>query len=190
MSTSPVPPPLSPHQQPQQGPHPPTTNAALLQILAQQQQLMTELAAQVKGMSRDEVVLDSLSSNIAEFAYDPEHGCTFDSWYARYADLFDKDAGKLDDAAKIRLLMRKLNPAAHERFTSFILPKTPKDFKEFSVVVTKLKTIFGTPVSVFNRRFHCLQITKDDAEDFVSYSCRVNRACVDFKISELSEEQF
>ncbi|XP_038106927.1 uncharacterized protein K02A2.6-like [Culex quinquefasciatus] len=190
MSTSPVPPPLSPHQQPQQGPHPPTTNAALLQILAQQQQLMTELAAQVKGMSRDEVVLDSLSSNIAEFAYDPEHGCTFDSWYARYADLFDKDAGKLDDAAKIRLLMRKLNPAAHERFTSFILPKTPKDFMEFSVVVTKLKTIFGTPVSVFNRRFHCLQITKDDAKDFVSYSCRVNRACVDFKISELSEEQF
>ncbi|XP_039451777.1 uncharacterized protein K02A2.6-like [Culex pipiens pallens] len=190
MSTPPVPPPLPPHQQPQQGPHPPTTNAALLQILAQQQQLMTELAAQVKGMSRDEVVLDSLSSNIAEFAYDPEHGCTFDSWYARYADLFDKDAGKLDDAAKIRLLMRKLNPAAHERFTSFILPKTPKDFNEFSVVVTKLKTIFGTPVSVFNRRFHCLQITKDDAEDFVSYSCRVNRACVDFKISELSEEQF
>ncbi|XP_062538690.1 uncharacterized protein K02A2.6-like [Armigeres subalbatus] len=100
------------------------SNQMLMQILQQQQQLMTQLTQQVSAtqlviqkLSRDEIVLDSLSSNITEFVYDPEQGCTFDSWYARYADLFDKDAEKLDDAAKVRLLMRKLNPAAHERFT-------------------------------------------------------------------------
>ncbi|XP_058448351.1 uncharacterized protein K02A2.6-like [Malaya genurostris] len=172
------------------------TDQLLLQILNQQQQLMAKLTSQmsatqltIQGLSRDEITLDSLASNIVEFVYDPDQGCTFDTWYSRYADLFDKDAGRLDNAAKVRLLMRKLNPAAHERFTSFILPKKSKDFT-FEQIIEKLKTIFGSPVSIFHRRYQCLQIIKDDAEDFVSYSCKVNRACVDFKISDLSEEQF
>ncbi|XP_053685985.1 uncharacterized protein K02A2.6-like [Sabethes cyaneus] len=171
-------------------------NQMLMQILQQQQQLMAQLTQQVSAtqlaiqrMSKDETILDSLSSNITEFVYDPEQGCTFDSWYARYEDLFDKDAEKLDDAAKVRLLMRKLNPPAHERFTSFILPKLSKELT-FSETIAKLRTIFGSPVSVFHRRYLCLQTTKDDADDLVSYSCKVNKACVDFKLRDLSEEQF
>lgn len=175
----------------------PNSNQMLIQILQQQQQLMTQLSQQVtatqhviQNLSRDETVLDSLSSNITEFVYDPEHcGCTFDAWYARYADLLDKNAEKLDDAAKVRLLMRKLNPPAHERFTSFILPKLPKELT-FSETVQKLKTLFGSTVSVFHRRYLCLQTTKEESDDFVSYSCKVNKACVDFKLRELSEEQF
>ncbi|XP_062704594.1 uncharacterized protein K02A2.6-like [Aedes albopictus] len=174
----------------------PNSNQMLMQILQQQQQLMAQLTQQVSAtqlavqkMSGDETILDSLSSNITEFVYDPEHGSTFDSWFARYADLFDKDAEKLDDAAKVRLLMRKLNPAAHERFTSFILPRLSKELT-FSETVAKLKTIFGSPVSVFHRRYLCLQTTKDDSDDFVTYSCKVNKACVDFKLRDLSEEQF
>lgn len=173
-----------------------STNTVLCQILSQQQELMRQLTQQmaatqqaVKSLSRDEIALDSLSSNIVEFVYDPEQGCTFDTWYARYADLFDKDAHRLDDAAKVRLLMRKLNPAAHERYSSFILPKQSKEIP-FAETIQKLTTIFGSPVSTFHRRYLCLQTTKDDTDDFVSYSCKVNRACVDFKLRDMSEEQF
>ncbi|XP_055590815.1 uncharacterized protein LOC129742896 [Uranotaenia lowii] len=157
--------------------------------MAQLTQQVSATQQAIHKLSRDETVLDSLSNNLTEFVYDPEQGSTFDSWYARYADLFDKDAEKLDDAAKVRLLMRKLNPQAHERFTSFILPKLSKELS-FSETIGKLKTIFGSPVSAFHRRYLCLQTTKDDSDNLVSYSCKVNKACVDFKLKDMSEEQF
>lgn len=168
----------------------------ILKILNNQNALMARLTEQVSAIqgnvqntSRNELILDSLATNITEFVYDGEKGCSFDAWFSRYADLFEKDAGQLKDDAKVRLLLRKLNPAAHERYTSFILPKLSKEFS-FEETIAKLKTIFGTPVSIFHRRYQCLQTTKDENEDYISYSCKVNRACVDFKLQELKEEQF
>ncbi|XP_055615101.1 uncharacterized protein K02A2.6-like [Toxorhynchites rutilus septentrionalis] len=141
------------------------TNTMFMQILIQQQTLMTKLNDQMsatqlalKELSRDEIALDSLSSNIIEFVYDPEHGCTFDTWYSRYTDLFDKDAA-------------------------------PKDFT-FQQTIEKFKTIFGATTSIFHRRYQCLQTSKDDSDDFVSYSCKVNKACWNFKLDDLTEEQF
>lgn len=62
-----------------------------------------------------------LASNITKFAYDLQRGNPFDGWFSRYVDLFEKDTSMLDNAAKVWLLLRKLNPGAHERYTSFIL---------------------------------------------------------------------
>lgn len=155
-------------------------------------QLATQMSAiqgNAQNANRSELILDSLATNITEFAYDSEKGCSFEAWFSRYADLFEKDATQLPDDAKVRLLLRKLNPAAHERYTSFILPKLSKEFS-FEQTVAKLKAIFGTPVSTFHRRYQCLQTAKEEEEDFISYSCKVNRACVDFKLQELTEEQF
>lgn len=42
---------------------------------------------------------------------------------AMYIDLFNKCAGKLDDATKVQLLLGKLSPPDHERYKSYILPK-------------------------------------------------------------------
>ncbi|XP_055527429.1 uncharacterized protein K02A2.6-like [Wyeomyia smithii] len=168
----------------------------ILQILNNQHMLMARLSDQmtaiqgnVQQTNRTELILDSLASNITDFVYDGETGCSFEAWFARYADLFEKDAAQLTDDAKVRLLLRKLNPVAHERYTSFILPKLSREYS-FEETVAKLKTIFGTPVSIFYRRYQCLQTTKDEHEDFISYSCKVNRACVDFKLQELQEEKF
>ncbi|XP_055615045.1 uncharacterized protein K02A2.6-like [Toxorhynchites rutilus septentrionalis] len=168
----------------------------ILTILNNQNALMARLAEQMAGIqgsvqntNRNEYILDSLATNITEFVYDAEKGCSFDAWFSRYADLFEKDAAQLQDDAKVRLLLRKLSPTAHERYTSFILPKLSKEFT-FDETIAKLKTIFGTPVSTFHRRYQCLQTTKDENDDFISYSCKVNRACVDFKLQELKEEQF
>lgn len=56
-----------------------------------------------------EKVLEYLSTNISEFVYDPENGITFEKWFAWYSDLFDNDARNFDNAAKVSLLLRKLD---------------------------------------------------------------------------------
>lgn len=85
-------------------------------------QLAFHLAAPqhaVKDLFRDE--WGSSSSNMADFDNDNEH--TFDAWFSSYIDPFNKGAGKLDGATKVRLLLGKLSPPNHERYNSYILPK-------------------------------------------------------------------
>lgn len=197
--------------QPQQIP----TDALILQVLQQlqQQQLVTNQLLnnhresqeqqklfiqqqgdalrnlQVQVPTGPEAILDSLAGNIKEFRYDVEGGGTFAAWFARYEDLFARDAARLDDAAKVRLLMRKLGTSEHERFVSFILPKAPKDYT-FDEAVIKLKTLFGAAESVLSKRYRCLQISKGPTEDYISYACRVNKCCVEFELGRLSEEEF
>ncbi|XP_065075307.1 uncharacterized protein K02A2.6-like [Ochlerotatus camptorhynchus] len=179
-----------------QMPQPPNIQDQVMQILTNQQILMAQMAQQlaatqvaIRNLSPDERVLDSLSSNMAEFVYDKDNGHTFDAWFSRYVDLFDKDARKLDDAAKVRLLLRKLSPPDHERYNSCIVPKLSREFC-FKETVEKLKSLFGATVSAFRRRFNCLQLAKEDSDDYLAYSCKVNKACFDFKLSELTKEQF
>ncbi|XP_065075510.1 uncharacterized protein K02A2.6-like [Ochlerotatus camptorhynchus] len=136
-----------------------------------------------------EQILDSLANNIKDFRYEPDSNITFAAWYTRYDELFEKDAARLDDQAKVRLLLRKLGPIEHERYVSFILPKLPKDFS-FSQTVEKMKNLFGAKESVISRRYRCLQISRYPTEDHIAYACRVNKACVEFELGKLSEEQF
>ena len=199
----------------QQPPQPIPTDALILQVLQQlqQQQLVTNQLLsdhresqeqhkffiqqqsdalrnlQVQVPTLLEAILDSLAGNIKEFRFDVEGGGTFAAWFTRYDDLFARDADKLDDAAKVRLLMRKLGPAEHERFRSFLMPSAPKDFS-FDEVVTKLKSIFGAAESVLSQRYCCLQVCKSPTEDYVSYACRINKCCIEFELGKLSEEKF
>ncbi|XP_065084909.1 uncharacterized protein K02A2.6-like [Ochlerotatus camptorhynchus] len=70
-----------------------------------------------------------------------------------------------------------------------ILPKTPKDLS-FEETVSKLTSLFGASESVISRRYRCLQILKQPREDYVTYACRINKSCVEFELTKLSEEQF
>ncbi|XP_055633598.1 uncharacterized protein K02A2.6-like [Toxorhynchites rutilus septentrionalis] len=144
---------LPPPQQTPQQAHTSTevTYAQLIQQLMRQQQefmqhqhhLLQQTISKIKVQvpPNPETILDSLANNIKEFRYEPESNIIFSAWYARYEDLFEKDAARLDDLAKVRLLMRKLGAAEHERYISFILPKLPKQF-QFSETVSKLKSLF------------------------------------------------
>ncbi|XP_062534290.1 uncharacterized protein K02A2.6-like [Armigeres subalbatus] len=62
---------------------------------------------------------------VREFVYDPDNGLVFDRWYRKYEDLFLKDGAKLDDAAKVRLLLRSLSVTVHDKYVNFVLPKHP-----------------------------------------------------------------
>ncbi|XP_055604442.1 uncharacterized protein K02A2.6-like [Uranotaenia lowii] len=188
------------HQQQQQQQFPQyQTDPMLLQILQQMQQfIMHQQERHFANLPQDhgpplapnpEQILESLSTNINEFRYDPESGVTFGAWYSRYDSLFSEDAARLNDDAKVRLLLRKLGPAEHERYLNFILPAVPKEIK-FADTVSKLKSLFGTVESLICRRYRCLQVTKQPSEDYKAYACRLNRLCVEFELGKLSEDEF
>lgn len=143
----------------------------------------------VKSEERKEIVLESLANSISEFSFNAESGVTFEAWFSRYQDLFELDCNKLEDGEKVRLLLRKLNTVEHERYVNYILPKKPREIT-FEETVKSLKKLFGRQVSLFNMRYKCLQNTKSSQEDFISYASKVNRACEDFNMNELTVDQF
>lgn len=176
------------------GPLPPT-DVLLAQCmnmmaqLLQQQQVLQQASLARQAPPNPEAILDSLASNIKEFRFDADAGVTFDAWFSRYDDLFEQDAARLNDAAKVRLLLRKLGIPEHERYISSILPREPKHFG-FADTVAKLKALFSIKESVVSRRYKCLQVSKSPTEDHVGYACRVNKLCVGFDIGKLTEDQF
>ena len=163
--------------------------AELQQAILKITELLTKLAEPAREPDNSEQILESLASNISEFSFDEENGVTFDKWFQRYRDLFAKDAAKLKDDAVVRLLLRKLDTVAHSRYCNYILPKLPGDFK-FDETVATLRKIFGSHTSVFHKRFQCLQLTKSESEDVITYGGKVNRACEDFEFSKVKIDQF
>ncbi|XP_049278095.1 uncharacterized protein K02A2.6-like [Anopheles funestus] len=171
------------------------------QQAAQQQQMMAQLMQQLPPTASQppahqptpptdpELVINALAASITEFRYDAEAGATFRAWYSRFEDLFVKDASRLDEPAKIRLLTRKLGTMEHERYANYVLPCHPRDFT-FDETVSKLKVLFGNVESLSSRRYKCLQTIKEKNEDLLPFSCRLNRACNDFQFSSMTEDQF
>ncbi|EYB94208.1 hypothetical protein Y032_0174g460 [Ancylostoma ceylanicum] len=100
--------------------------------------------------STAEFVTNSLSTRLPEFTYNPDNGCTFDVWYNRCEDIIANDGSTLDDAAKARLIVSKLDATTYARFTNHILPKKTFDVSLDETVKT-LKELFGHNTSVFAR---------------------------------------
>ena len=173
-------------------------NAVLLQTLnmmqqqmAQQQQLISKIMAQqisqpaVTPNFNPEQATEALENSIMECASLSEHriiGITFRTWFSRYEELFN------DDAAKLRLLLRKLGAAEHDRYLSFILPRRSNEFS-FKETIAKLAVLFDVQESLISKRYRCLQLTRKPEEDLLTYACRVNKSCVEFELSKLDEEQ-
>ena len=175
-----------------------------LQLLAQQQEFMkkqTELLNCAMDRlnsasnntpvidSRSERTMETLSKCIQDFHYDPENNVVFEDWYARYVELFDVDAASLDDASKVRLLIRKLDTTAHSRFSNYILPKTTRNFT-FDETKEILYKIFDRQTTLFNVRYNCMKMVKQSHEDFVAYAGIVNKKCEQFKLKDLTSDQF
>lgn len=191
----------------------PEFEANLLRILENQGRILQELSASRAAASQQvgsgdgnlqpnqqhpedprrqnqtEFLIESLSSSISEFHYDAEAEVTFEAWFAKYEDLFEEDARKLDGPAKVRLLLRNISTVAHKKYVNYILPKKPKDVS-FEDTINTLKSIFGRNTSLFNLRYQCLQQQKSPSDDFYTYAGIVNEKCEEFKLPEITTDQF
>ncbi|CAH8515513.1 unnamed protein product [Schistosoma bovis] len=157
---------------------------------------MLEMLTQKMNLDQKEVTddpfkshVDQIVNSIHEFNFDGSAGITFETWFKKYEDLFKVDLKKLDDAAKVRILLRKLGTVEHERYSNFILPKNPRDFS-FDATIEILSQIFAEQSSLFNIRYQCLKMTKAGDDDWVKHAGLVNRECERFKLSAMTEDQF
>lgn len=66
-----------------------------------------------------------------------------------------------------------------------ILPSHLRDFT-FADTVTKLTKIFGRQESIFNTRYKCLNISKSEVEDFVTFAGRINKEAERFELAKLT----
>ncbi|KER33480.1 hypothetical protein T265_00595 [Opisthorchis viverrini] len=86
-----------------------------------------------------------------------------------------------EDSWRARQLVRKIGVAEHERFTNYILPRKPSDLT-FDETVAVLSSIFGEQASLFSRRVHCMNLSKNASEDWVTYAGKVNK--------DMTEDEF
>lgn len=127
--------------------------------------------------------LNSLFSSIPEFTHDPEADETFSAWYGRYEDLFQIDA------AKGRLLLRKLSRSVHKKLINYIMPRHLHDLP-FNQIVQTLSDMSGPQSYLFNLRYNCLKVKKDEHDDFMTYGNKVNSICSRFRLRAITEDQF
>lgn len=121
--------------------------------------------------------------------YDPHNGVIFNKWYARFEDTLSIDGVKLDDAAKVRVLLRKLDSSSHSKYIDYILPKKPSE-NNFEETIKILKVMFSEPDSLFSIRYNSLKLIKKQCEDYITFASVVNKEVERFKYSELKLDQF
>ena len=89
---------------------------------------------------------------------------------------------------KVSLLLRKLGTTEHNRFVGFILPK--KTDLDFSETIKLLLELFRPNTTFFHKRWKCLNTVKDNQQDFLTFAASVNKLCNDFKLAELTADDF
>ena len=89
----------------------------------------------------------------------------------------------------MRLLLRKLGTTEHNRFVDFILPKKTTDL-DFSETIKLLSELFGPNTTLFHKRWKCLNTVKDNQQDFLTFAASANKLCNDFKLAELTADDF
>ena len=60
----------------------------------------------------------------------------------------------------------------------------------FLETVKLLSELFSTKMSLFHKRWKCLNLTKRDSDDYLGFTSVVNKNCNDFKQGELSADNF
>ncbi|VDP20613.1 unnamed protein product [Schistosoma margrebowiei] len=173
-------------------------NPSKLELLLEQQMKLIQMLADAKLTSNTQPSssnptttapsVDGIANSISEFHYDPESNVTFDMWFRRYEDLFKFDFANLDDAWRVRLLLRKLGPSELDKYYNLILLLNPRD-RSLSDTVQSLSQQFGDNSSLFNVRYRCLKLTMNE-DDFLAHVGIVNRECERFRLKSLTEDQF
>ena len=90
---------------------------------------------------------------------------------------------------KITLLLQKLGTEENTKYTNLTLPKKPEEIL-FEETIKILSGIFDEKDSLFHTWYKCLNIIKQENEDFVTYAGNVNFQFELFKFGNLSIDMF
>ena len=171
----------------------------LLKQMADQQAQLADQQAQMKDLinkfssgtapsapvDTKQQLIDSIYRRTKEFNFVADNGETFDVWFKRYEDIFEEEGSALDDKARTRLLVSRLDSQAHARFTGHILPQKPADL-DWDTTKTTLLQLFGPKKTLFRRRFECLKTTFHPNGDINNYANTINSRCEDAEFKNIS----
>jgi hypothetical protein len=120
--------------------------------------------------------MDSLLKRMSTFSYDPDNKLTFDLWYSRYEDTIVTGGADLDDAAKVRLVIQKLDQSAFQKYAAHILPLKFAEIT-FEQSIETLRNLFGHQGLIFARSYKFLQTSCSDLNSgsFDDYTGLVNK---------------
>ena len=131
---------------------------------------------------------EGILNSLSEFKYDPDSGSTFPAYFHRYDAIFMKRCEQWSDEEKITLL-HKLGTEENTKYANLILPLKPVEIT-FSKTVEILLKIFHKRDSLFHTRYKCLNIVKQEDDDYVTYAGLVHAQSEAFKLKELSSNMF
>ncbi|KAK5967138.1 hypothetical protein GCK32_011308 [Trichostrongylus colubriformis] len=133
-------------------------------------------------------VMAALSNRIEKFIFDTEADMSFSKWFSRYKEVFSEDGKQLTESSKVRLLCETLDSVAFDKYQWHVLPRDVSQIG-FDETVEALKQLFDHKTSLFiTSPVQCLKLEKSDAEDYLSYTGRVNEFCEKAKIPELDSD--
>ena len=121
----------------------------VIQRLSQQLNLMelfTErLGASNQTPSQTKLIMsgEALENSITEFHSDTGMNSTFSTWFVHFEDIFNVDFREQTNDLKFRLLLRKMGPSEHDKYSNYILLRHPRDCS-FAETVETLKDIFAS----------------------------------------------
>lgn len=158
------------------------------EALARSTQIAASSAVPANG--NNEFVTNSLVGRIPNFINDPDNGITFETWLTRHEDVINADGVMLDEHAKTRLIIAKLDIMSYQRFHSHILPRKSSELS-YGEVISILKELFGHNLSLISRRYKYLRPQcEDDANGtFDDYTGTVNRLHELAEMSSIKPDQ-
>ena len=112
---------------------------------------------------------------------------TFPAYFRRYETIFSKRCLLWSDKEKVTLLLQKLGSQENTKYTNLILPRKSEEIS-FDETIKTLSRIFNERDSLFRMQYKCLNIIKQENEDFVSYAGMVSSQCERFKINKISKD--
>ena len=134
-------------------------------------------------------IYNSIEKDRETSEYVPENDKTFEAFYRHYEDIFNVESEQWPSGKKVCQLLRKLGTTEHNRFVDFILPKKTTDL-DFSGAIKLLSEIFGSNTTLFHKHWKCLITVKYNQQDFLTFAASVNELCNDFKLAELTADDF
>ena len=132
---------------------------------------------------------EGIANSLSDFIYKPEEGITFPAYFKRYETIFAKRCQSWSNEEKIMLVLQKLGAHENTKYTNYILPIKLEEMS-FEETIETLSKMFGKWDSLFHIRYKCLNIIKEDDEDFVAYAGKVNAQYEWFKLKDLKEDMF
>ena len=117
-------------------------------------------------------------NSVDKFIYKPEE-VTFETYFRRYESISEKDCEEWPDEKKFLL----------GKYINFILLRQPGEVT-FRETIQILMKIFGELSTLFNTSWQCLNLTKKDCEDYMTFASTFNRYCERFQLNEITPDMF